>query len=48
MKEYKFDRDVINHSGNFDDAVESILEKNKELTSDKVNNNNDLIKIYDI
>ena len=45
-KEYKFDKDVIKHSGDLDDAVKIILEINKVLTSNKVNNDNNLIKLY--
>ena len=37
-KEYKFDKDVIKHSSNLDDAVKIILEINKVLKSNKVNN----------
>ena len=45
-KEYKFDKDVIKHSGDLYDAVKIILEINKVLTSNKVNNDNNLIKLY--
>ena len=46
-KEYKFDKDVIKHkhSSDLDDAVKIILEINKVLTSNKVNNDNNLIKL---
>ena len=37
-KEYKFDEAVIKHSGDLLDAVKIILEINKSLKSDKVNN----------
>ena len=51
--EYKFDKSVIKHSGNLDDAVKIILEINEVLTSNKVNNNinnnnNDLMKLYNV
>ena len=36
-KEYKFDKGVIKHSGDLDDAVKIILEINKVLISGKVN-----------
>ena len=37
-KEYKFDEAVIKHGGDLLDAVKIILEINKSLKSDKVNN----------
>ena len=40
-KEYKFDKDVIKHSGDLDDAVKIILEINKVLISGKVNDDYD-------
>ena len=46
FKEYRFDKDVSKHSGDLDDAVKIILELNKALTLDKVNN--DLMKLYDL
>ena len=36
FKEYKFEKDVIKHSGNLDDAVKIILEINKVLISGEV------------
>ena len=38
FREYKFDEAVIKHNGDLIDAVKIILEMNKVLTSDKVNN----------
>ena len=40
-KEYKFDKDVIKHSGDLDDAVKIILEINKVLISGKVDDDDD-------
>ena len=45
--EYKYDKSVIEQIGGLSDAVKLILEVNKILTSNKVDND-DLIKIYDI
>ena len=51
-KEYKFDKDVINHSGDLDHAVKIILEINEVLISSKVDDDDDddddddLIKLY--
>ena len=39
-KEYKFDKDVIKHSGDLNDAVKIILEINEVLTSSKVDDDN--------
>ena len=51
-KEYKFDKDVIKHRDDLFDAAKIILEinevlnLNKSLNSDKVNNN--LMELYKI
>ena len=37
-EEYRFDDSIFKQRGNLDDAVKIILEINKVLTSDKVNN----------
>ena len=37
-KEYRFDNSIFKQCGNLDDAVKIILEINKVLTSDEVNN----------
>ena len=52
-KEYKFDKDVIKHSGDLDDAVKIILEINKALISGKVDDDDDdddddLMKLYNV
>ena len=38
----------MKHSSDLSDAVKIILEINEALTSNKVNNGNSLIKLYDI
>ena len=38
-REYKFEEDVVKHSGDLSDAVKIILEINQALKSNKVKNN---------
>ena len=48
FKECKFDKDVIKHSVDLDDAVKIILEINKVLISGKVDDDDDLMKLYNV
>ena len=45
---YRNDKSAIEQSGDLSDAVKLILEINEILTSNKVNNDNDLVKIHKI